>query len=804
MLVVALVLATVSGTPAATAGRSPVGGSWDRARALAADVAEGISVYDVYGFKPDSGVGATVAAASPSWWALAMYEGIAFGPVDPTPYSQSPLVPRTFQSTKELFGIETEAPTVMWAANWGRFIVAAATYDVATCRSGSLMIAMSKTTDPRGGWSRQRIAIQDARAASVTLQATDDKLILITDDFDLDPRAEGCWSTTWEGSRIRVVDRGDLIDGGGLTARDLTPVPRTTHRWLPAMLTPTGSSVSIGATGRLVESRRVDGVWDHLGYATVTGSARAGSARLTGSIDLTALGVVDPLVGPPAVLEATDGRPVSAAWRDGRLWLSSHTTCTPDGDTEARACARFLILDTTTSTPTLVEDAIRGSAGMETARPVVGVARDGTAYFVMDRSPDLATTPRRSIATYRRLGEPIVGGQADQVVAIPEAPMDVHGEFGSEYAVGSLVPDAADPAAVWLGTKESIWYDPVTGCCETEVQARAYRLQGGVSGAPSGDGAIRHAARSAQLTLAPSSTSPVVGLRVSFLPDTAQTPDGPRLVAGRDLPFVQRATIAPELEDVGGPLSDGPQSIWVQWRTADGTLSDPVEFPFLLDRAPPVLMRPTSRFEVGRSVGRTVPIRTAWSATDAASGMARYQLQLWSYPPASGSRVQVPLPTPTTTSVVRSLPLDRAFKHVVTAIDVADNATSAQSVRVIPRVYQGASPAITYRSTWSTATGSPYLGGSTRFATRAGAGATFTFAGRAAAIVATQGPSRGAFEVWVDGAKAATVDTRAGSTRYRQVVWQITWPTSGQHSIAIRVLGTPSRPRVDLDGFLKF
>lgn len=45
--------------------------------------------------------------------------------------------------------------------------------------------------------------------------------------------------------------------------------------------------------------------------------------------------------------------------------------------------------------------------------------------------------------------------------------------------------------------------------------------------------------------------------------------------------------------------------------------------------------------------------------------------------------------------------------------------------------------------------------------------------------------------------------TEVGPTA-RDRVYQTSWPTSGSHTIKIKVLGTAGHPRVDMDAFLKF
>jgi hypothetical protein len=56
--------------------------------------------------------------------------------------------------------------------------------------------------------------------------------------------------------------------------------------------------------------------------------------------------------------------------------------------------------------------------------------------------------------------------------------------------------------------------------------------------------------------------------------------------------------------------------------------------------------------------------------------------------------------------------------------------------------------------------------------------------------------------VFVDGRQVSTISLYAAGAHPRRVVFERHWPSSGAHSISVRVLGTPGHPRVDVDAFL--
>ncbi len=95
----------------------------------------------------------------------------------------------------------------------------------------------------------------------------------------------------------------------------------------------------------------------------------------------------------------------------------------------------------------------------------------------------------------------------------------------------------------------------------------------------------------------------------------------------------------------------------------------------LLDRfaddVRPVVKAPAQTFAVPTRLGTTlIPVRLRWSATDATSGVVRYQLQQSTN---GGTYAGVSLPSATTTSISRSLTPGATYRFRVLALDGAEN-----------------------------------------------------------------------------------------------------------------------------------
>jgi hypothetical protein len=216
-----------------------------------------------------------------------------------------------------------------------------------------------------------------------------------------------------------------------------------------------------------------------------------------------------------------------------------------------------------------------------------------------------------------------------------------------------------------------------------------------------------------------------------------------------------------------------------------------------IDDQPPVVTGPFLRFTSG-TVGSTVPVRISWTGTDATSGIASYDLIRDTFPGQS----TYTLP-PSTTVVTHALTAGKKVRYDLAATDKAGNGIpTAFGPTITPTLVQ--STGLSFAGTWSTQSSSSFVGGSTRYASKAGSRVTYTFTGRAIALVSTKASSRGKAEVWVDGVKVSTIDLYSSSAKYRQTVWYTSFASVGTHTVKIVVLGTSGRPRVDVDAIAKF
>ena len=208
--------------------------------------------------------------------------------------------------------------------------------------------------------------------------------------------------------------------------------------------------------------------------------------------------------------------------------------------------------------------------------------------------------------------------------------------------------------------------------------------------------------------------------------------------------------------------------------------------------------KPSLRTDValeGSSTAQRLLMKLTWTGSDAGAGVGSYDVQR-AY---DGAAYQTIASATTASSLNWTMTPGHDYKFRVRARDKAGNVgawTTAYTWH--PSLIQQTTSSITYTGTWTNGSTPEYSGSTVKFATSPGASATYSFNGRAISLVTTLRDTGGKVEVWVDGALAATVDTHADSTTYRQVVFNKGWSSYGSHTIKLVVVGSD---RVDIDAF---
>jgi hypothetical protein len=219
--------------------------------------------------------------------------------------------------------------------------------------------------------------------------------------------------------------------------------------------------------------------------------------------------------------------------------------------------------------------------------------------------------------------------------------------------------------------------------------------------------------------------------------------------------------------------------------------------------APVVGGTPISRLTAQTTLtSKAVPLTVTWpAATDRGTGVARYEVQRSADGGSTWSAVKVSAPTKPA-AIVYVEPGDLARVRV-RAVDRVGNAGEwSQGLRFRVIAYQDTSSKIAFHGTWKRSGSPPLFGGTLRYTLKKGGTATFAFTGSQVAWVSMKGRDRGAASILLDGKAAATVDGKASAPTVRRIVYVKLFTGTGRHEIEIKSLGTPGRPRVDVDALL--
>ncbi|MEU1301563.1 peptidoglycan recognition protein family protein [Streptomyces shenzhenensis] len=249
------------------------------------------------------------------------------------------------------------------------------------------------------------------------------------------------------------------------------------------------------------------------------------------------------------------------------------------------------------------------------------------------------------------------------------------------------------------------------------------------------------------------------------------------------------AKAGPSATSAGAGLAAGTHQLAVRAVHVSGKTSATPSVKVVAETtAPRFTTQPKATLRKGGVNTAAVPVTLSWKAADNA---ALRSVAITTAPAATYG--------PTVTSAHRTAKSGAALSWSFKAADYAGNTKTATAKATVTVRQESAAKRT---GPWTTRSSSHYLGGRSLSSSSKNASLTWTFTGRSAAWVVSRAPSSGAAVVYVDGAKAATVDLKSSSTLYRQAIWTKSWSTSGPHTVKVVVVGTSGRPTVTTDGLV--
>ncbi|MCX5129942.1 IPT/TIG domain-containing protein [Streptomyces sp. NBC_00193] len=227
-------------------------------------------------------------------------------------------------------------PRVHYDAAAGRFY---AEFEADLANGDRTDLAVSDSSDPRGGWTFYTIAENTSNVLQdqAKLGYSNDKVTLSWNNYDrtTTPR-------DFLGVVTVVVNKAELLAGGTITIWTFNQ-DDTRFQVVPAT-----SQSAVNDQFAMWHGFGSDS--PNLRVLTITGVP--GVSTVSQTENTFGIGTSDnppnatQPAGGDAFIKTNDNRILSVAWQNNRLWGVFNVSCTPPGDTAPRACQRFVRVST--------------------------------------------------------------------------------------------------------------------------------------------------------------------------------------------------------------------------------------------------------------------------------------------------------------------------------------------------------------------------------------------------------------------------------------------------------------------------
>jgi len=148
--------------------------------------------------------------------------------------------------------------------------------------------------------------------------------------------------------------------------------------------------------------------------------------------------------GSSVLLDTGDARVLSAAWRNGSLWIAGDEQCAPPGDTMTRTCLRIIEVDA--ASPGVLQEISYGAVGQYDYYPALRTNDAGDLVAVFTRS---SASSYAGVRVTRRLaGDPPETLQPSVGIRAGGGAQTSTSARMGDYSGAAVDPD--DPSVVWV------------------------------------------------------------------------------------------------------------------------------------------------------------------------------------------------------------------------------------------------------------------------------------------------------------------------------------------------------------------
>lgn len=338
-------------------------------------------------------------------------------------------------------GYSFSDPRVLYDAPSGRWFVSGLSFD--SSNDSQVYVAVSQTSDPTGAWNVYTVASNTSQTIydQPKLGVSNDKVVLSWNDY---PRG-----LLFSGAETWVLQKSDLLNGTAPRASSTGP-DKNRFSIVPAQsLTSTSTEYLVynNADPKLNQNTPQPTV----GVIAVTGTPANNDVAFN-EVDLpvAATSIPPAATQPGGTITTNDDRFLSAVWQNGMLWVSGNTGCTPTGGTSVRSCLRLTEVNTTTTSPTLVQSFNYGFKNVDVYYPAVALDSVGNLFVSFTGSSSKAY-PSSAYAVQPASG---TTGTLVSPGIFQKGTGFYKGSRWGDYSAAAV--DPSTPSTVWVTSEYSI------------------------------------------------------------------------------------------------------------------------------------------------------------------------------------------------------------------------------------------------------------------------------------------------------------------------------------------------------------
>jgi hypothetical protein len=279
----------------------------------------------------------------------------------------------TFFGADIFFTDVVSDPIILYDAASGHFLFSVVTLET-LLNQADWRFAISQTSDPTGPWNLYIATFTGSFPDFPKIGFSDDKVAITGDSFTISTQ-------TYQGSEFLVLKKADLINNVANPAQQFFGPNQGFAAIEPANSLSSTTTLYMAASGSSRKGGSVVRVWSIKG---VPGALNVAHTDLA----------IGALKTPPdalqkgggALIVTNDTSLLNAVYRNGNLWVSGNTACTPAGDSTVRSCAHFTEISTSGLTPVVVQDFTFGQNGQYYYYPAIQIDSSGNLIAVLNRS----------------------------------------------------------------------------------------------------------------------------------------------------------------------------------------------------------------------------------------------------------------------------------------------------------------------------------------------------------------------------------------------------------------------------------